>query len=313
MHRPVIIDTDPGVDDFIALMLAKQSDRLEIRGVTTVAGNLPLEIFTQNALNIIDFLDLHVPVAKGASKPLKRQQESAEAFHGKGGLGGVVLPISQNRYVLQPAWDFIDEQARQAEGRLELIALGPLTNVATALLKYPDLKKRLKCITFMGGSTGGGNRTPYAEFNIWADPEAAQIVWESGIPLRMVGLDITLKGVLKAQDIQDVLRLEHPYTLVLRYLLEFLQQVNARVGQDFVPLHDALAVASVIDAQLLDYTLGCGIVETESEVYRGRTIVRKPLLENRQQPNVWVGLDVDREQFIHLLKGILQTGQTPNL
>lgn len=301
----VIIDTDPGVDDFVALMLAKQNPQLKIEGITTVAGNLGNDKVTQNALNIVKFLELEAPVIRGARSPLGYSLESAEAFHGEGGLGGVKLPQSNQKCIEQYAWDFIYEKAVSLKGELEIIALGPLTNLAKALKKYPDLSQHVKTITFMGGSTGRGNRTPFAEFNIWADPLAAHIVFESGIPLKMVGLDVTTKGVLNETNMNKLFEYEHPYKEVVKQLLHFLQQLSKRMGKDTVMLHDALAVASVICPPLLTYTACYGEVEIHDEKYRGQTRID---LEHvtRKQPNVEVAIAVNTPRFIHLLEEMLK-------
>lgn len=301
---PVIIDTDPGVDDFVALMLAKQNPDLIIKGITTVAGNLGSDKVTQNALDIAKYLELKVPVVRGAREPLNRPLEIAEAFHGEGGLGGVKLQRSNQTCIEQTAWDFIYKEAVSLKGNLEMITLGPLTNLAKALQKYADLPQYIKHITFMGGSAGKGNRTPYAEFNIWADPLAAQMVFESGIPLRMIGLDVTTKGVLKEADVRKLLEYEHPYHEVMEQLLHFLQQLNKRMGNDTIMLHDALAVASVICPELLSYVSCYGEVETQDEVYRGETRIDAGHFTGKS-PNVEMAIEVDTPKFVALLENML--------
>ena len=175
---PIIIDTDPGVDDFIAIMLANSCDKLDIRALTAVAGNQTLEKTVKNSLNIAELLKMDTRIAKGAEKPLNIDLMVADHVHGDSGLGPVVLKDSLRELDKDYAWDVIYQEAIKAEGKLQIIAIGPLTNIAIALMKYADLYKHIDKIVIMGGSTGIGNVRPYSEFNIWADPFAADVVFK---------------------------------------------------------------------------------------------------------------------------------------
>src|SRR5574340_461538 len=192
---PIILDCDPGHDDAIALLLALASPEIEILGVTTVSGNQTLDKTTANALRVLEFVDrTDVPVHAGAERPLVRPRDVAAHVHGESGLDGPDLPEPTTAPREQHAVDFIAEQLRARDGRLTLVATGPLTNIALLFALHPDAVPER--IVLMGGSVGEGNRTPAAEFNIWADPEAAQRVFGAGLDTTMVGLDVTHRALV---------------------------------------------------------------------------------------------------------------------
>ena len=182
---PVIIDTDPGVDDALAIMIAAASEKIQLLGITPVDGNVPAAYTHQNALDLVQLFRLNIPVAKGSFDQLVYRVPRNSSAHGKTGMGTVVLPKSEQPYNELYAWDFIYEKAKAYSGELVLVCIGPLTNIARAIIMHPDLKDHVKEIVMMGGSTTRGNVTPYAEFNYWVDPPAAKVVFESGIPLVM--------------------------------------------------------------------------------------------------------------------------------
>lgn len=191
---PIVIDTDPGIDDFFCLALAcAYSDRLDLRAVTTMGGNNHTDVTTQNALNILSLFRTDVPVARGADRYLEAEFGAPAAkCHGSNGVGNLVLPQSDRMPDDLPAWDKLYEIAKAAQGELVLVTVAPLTNIALALQKHPDLPHWIKKIVMMGGSIGRGNITPYVEANAGHDPAATKLVFESGIPIDMVGLSITL-------------------------------------------------------------------------------------------------------------------------
>src|SRR5438105_14239409 len=187
----VIIDTDPGVDDALALLLAMRSPELKIEAITPVAGNVPLELTLPNALRMVEIAGrTDIPVAAGASAPLLRRLVTAAYAHGENGLGGAVFPEPKLKPADQPAAEFIRTTVRKHPNELTLITVGPLTNVASALSLDTELARLIPRIVMMGGSLSGGNITPAAEFNVYVDPEAARIVFQSGVPITMVGLDV---------------------------------------------------------------------------------------------------------------------------
>ena len=198
---PVWLDCDVGVDDAIAIMALHALEETDLLAISTVSGNVPLSSTFSNAHRMNGLMKTHYPVYKGADRPLIVQLQYAYTFHGKNGLGDVELPLPEDAKMLDtPAWDALYACAKQHPGELRLIAIGPLTNVAIALTKYPELKTLLHTILIMGGAAVGGNVTPAAEFNIYADPDAAQIVFKSGVPVVMCGLDVTMQAMLRPED-----------------------------------------------------------------------------------------------------------------
>jgi inosine-uridine nucleoside N-ribohydrolase len=294
MAIPILLDCDPGHDDAIALLLALGSAELDLRGVTTVAGNQTLEKTTANAIRVLEFVGRgDVPVAAGAERPLVRDQYVAAYVHGETGLDGPDLPSPQGSPVDQHAVDFL---AERIEPGVVLVPTGPLTNVALLLARYPE--KRPERIVLMGGSIAEGNVTPAAEFNIWADPEAAARVFASGIEIAMIGLDVTHKALFAERHAE---RLEGRAGTMVRELLDFYNRFHADVyGFDGSPIHDALAVAYVFRPDLVQ-TKHRGVkVDTESELSRGRTLVDLWGRAN-WEPNCHVGVDVDPDGFAELL------------
>lgn len=207
---PVWLDCDVGVDDAIAIMTAHALSEIDLLAISTVSGNAPLSATFPNAHRMNGLMKTHYPVYKGADRPLLVEPQYAAAFHGENGLGDVELPLPEDAVMnVTPAWDALYDRAKQHPGELRLIAVGPLTNVAIALTKYPDLKTLLHTILIMGGAASGGNVTPAAEFNIYADPDAAQIVFKSGVPIVMCGLDVTLQAVLTPEDWDELAATGH--------------------------------------------------------------------------------------------------------
>src|SRR6476661_6549476 len=293
MSTPILLDCDPGHDDAIAILLALGSDELELRGVTTVAGNQTLEKTTANAIRVLELAGRgDIPVAAGAGRPLVREPRVAADVHGETGLDGPDLPPPQADPSPQHAVDFLAERIEGAT----LVATGPLTNVALLLARYPEAKPER--IVLMGGAIAEGNVTPAAEFNIWADPEAAQRVFTSGLDITMVGLDVTHKALVNPDQLRGSGRIGE----VVAELLEFYGGFHRSVyGWDGSPIHDAVAVAHVIDPELLDVERLNVRIDTESELCRGRTVVdvwRRTALE----PTANVAVGIDSEGFVDLLQ-----------
>jgi inosine-uridine nucleoside N-ribohydrolase len=294
MAIPIVLDCDPGHDDAIAILLALSSPELELLGVTAVAGNQTLEKTTANAIRVLEYVGRDdVPVAAGAERPLVREPYVAAYVHGETGLDGPDLPPPRRTPVEQHAVDFL---AERIEPGVVLVPIGPLTNVALLLARYPE--RRPDRIVLMGGAIAEGNVTPAAEFNIWADPEAAARVFTSGIDLTMVGLDVTHRALFTPRHAE---RLEGRAGSMVRELVAFYGRFHAEVyGFDGSPIHDALAVAQVFRPELVE-TKERGVkIDTESELSRGRTLVD---LWGRAdwEPNCHVGVDVDADGFTELL------------
>jgi pyrimidine-specific ribonucleoside hydrolase len=296
-RMPLIIDCDPGHDDAMALMLAVASPELELTAVTTVAGNQTIEKVTANAIRVLDVAGSDVPVAAGAHRPLVHPADTAADVHGESGLDGPDLPPPS-----RPPEDVhaVELMARRLRERPHtLAAVGPLTNVALLLAVHPELAGRIERLVIMGGAVGNGNVTPAAEFNIWVDPEAAQRVFTSDLDLTMVGLDVTHEALLSAEAAEG-LRAAGRSGAVVADLHAFYRRFHEQVyGHDSTPVHDALAVASLIRPELLGTELLPVEVETGYGPARGRTIVDR--LRRTGPGNAHVALEVDADGFISLL------------
>jgi inosine-uridine nucleoside N-ribohydrolase len=295
---PVIVDCDPGHDDAIALLLALASPELELVGVTTVHGNQTLEKTTDNALRVLALVGREdVPVAVGADRPLERDLHVAAHVHGDSGLDGPTLPERRSDPIEQRAVDFLVERVTS---ETVLVPVGPLTNVALAL----EQGIRPARIVLMGGAVAEGNMTPAAEFNIWADPEAAQRVFHAGlaggIDVTMIGLDVTHAALLTpawAERFREAGRVG----VFVAELVEFFKQYHSRTyGWDGAPIHDAVALAHVFRPDLVTTERMNVEIETQSELTRGRTVADRWMRTDRE-PNAHVGVAIDGEGFFELL------------
>jgi inosine-uridine nucleoside N-ribohydrolase len=291
----VVLDCDPGHDDAIALLLALASPELDLVGITTVAGNQTLEKTTANALRVLEHVGLtEIPVAAGANRPLIREPHVAAHVHGETGLDGPDLPAPRGSPVEQHAVDFLAEHVAGAT----LLAVGPLTNVALLLALRPEA--RPERIVLMGGAIAEGNITPAAEFNIWADPEAAARVFASGIDVTMVGLDVTHKALMTPAH-ADELRSAGRAGKLVAELFDFYHGFHQRTyGLPGSPIHDALALAHVFDPPLLELRDRHVAIDCESQLSRGRTVV-DVWQRTDNKPNAHVAVEVDGERFVRIL------------
>jgi inosine-uridine nucleoside N-ribohydrolase len=299
--RPIILDCDPGHDDALAIMLAVASEEVELLGVTTVAGNQTLAKTTANAIRVLDHVGARtVPVAAGAERPLVRELHVAADVHGASGLDGAELPDASRESDPEHAIDWIARTLSAAERPVTIVATGPLTNVALFLARHPRLEERIEQIVLMGGAIGEGNVTPAAEFNIWADPEAARRVFASALEKTMVGLDVTHRALLTPAYLDRFAAAGSAGALVARLYRFYLAVHERRYGWEGAPVHDALAMAHVIDGSLLQTRRRGVQVDTGGELSRGRTYVD---LWQREgwEPSCEVAVDVDAERFRALL------------
>ncbi|MBI3962880.1 MAG: nucleoside hydrolase [Deinococcus sp.] len=300
MVMKIILDCDPGHDDAVAMLLACQ--HLEVLGITTVSGNVPLERTTENALKVVELGGIKVPVVRGAHRPLVREPHHALDIHGRSGLDGPELPQPVTPLHGQHAVEFIIDTVL-ATDEVRLVPTGPLTNIALALRLEPRLAKRVPEISLMGGSLTFGNRTAAAEFNIYADPEAAQVVFTSGIPIKMSGLNLTHQAGVGRSEIAQLRQLGNRTGTVVAAMLEFAVGAYAQVyDQDYYPLHDPCAVAALIDPSLIQFQPYFVQVMLEGPA-RGMTLCdqRRRGAPYWQEPNAQVGIKLDRKRFFDLL------------
>jgi inosine-uridine nucleoside N-ribohydrolase len=300
MATKIIIDCDPGHDDAIAILLALASPELEVLGITSVSGNQTLEKTTANALKMLEFAGrTDVPVSVGANRPFVRDQWAAAYVHGESGLDGPDLPVPTTPTTGRHAIDFIAEQV-EAHDDVVLVPVGPLTNIGLFLARYPELESRVARIVLMGGAIAEGNVTPAAEFNIWADPEAAERVFSSSIDTTMIGLDVTHRALMLDEDAER-LRGSGRVGKLVAELYDFFHLYHQRQYElPGSPIHDAVAVAHVIRDDLVETKLRNVVVDTGPELSRGRTYVDL-WKRTEREPNCHVGVDVNGRGFIEFL------------
>ncbi|WP_017537366.1 MULTISPECIES: nucleoside hydrolase [Nocardiopsis] len=303
MPVPVVIDCDPGVDDAVALLLALASPELAVRGVTAVAGNASLDDVVRNAGHVLDLAGAPdaLPLTAGMAGPLtRRRRERDEAIHGEGGLGGLVPAVPPRAAHPGHAVDRLAEAALAEPGGLTLVALGPLTNVAAMLARFPEAGRALKEIVLMGGAAfTQGNITAAAEYNFHCDPEAARFVVESGLPVRVVGLDVTRSALFPLDRTDRLASMGGAAGAAGELLRGYAMRYEERSGLTAVPVHDALAVAAVSHPDLLEWSRGWASVECAGELTRGALVadVRTPGRERA----VAIATGVDAEGFTSLL------------
>lgn len=298
---PIWIDCDPGVDDAAALLLAHWQEETDIVGISTVSGNAYIDQTTENALKLCDLMGASYPVYRGAEKPLFRPYHDGAEFHGKNGLGGAELPEPRREAERLPAWDGLYEAAKRYEGSLELVTLGPLTNIAIALGKHPDLKEKLHRIVMMGGSATRGNRTPSAEYNIYADPEAAQAVFRSGIQIVMCGLEVTEEALLLPEEIDAVGEKNTPVTRFFHAAVQDIMKKNMAAGCAGWCVHDACPIAYLAHPELFTAKEAGVFVETQAELTLGKTVTDLYSDKKFGIKNALVVLEVNRPAFAQLL------------
>lgn len=297
---PVLLDGDPGHDDAMAWMLAQSSPLLEIRGVTSVCGNQTIEKTTYNALRVMTLLGIRAPMARGRSGPLMTDHIAAPSVHGESGLDGPALPEPAFEPVDLPAAELMAQVLRESREPVTLVPTGALTNVAALLLAYPELKPKIGGISMMGGGVTKGNWTPAAEFNILVDPESADLVFRSGVPITMAGLDVTEQALIYPEDFHRIRAVGNPVAVVVAEWLEFFYGFHRNLGYAGAPVHDAVAVAALIAPELFTMEEMYVAVETGGDYCRGATIGDRYHLSGHA-PNARVILGLDREGFVQLM------------
>lgn len=302
--RPILIDCDPGVDDTIALLLAAGSPAVDLRAVTTVAGNVPLPSVTQNARHICALAGIRAPIAAGCEHPLVRELITAVDVHGVSGLGGwqadgPLAPLSDRHAV-----DLIIETVLAAPGEVTLVPIGPLTNVAVALRREPRLATAVREVVLMGGGTGRGNQTPAAEFNIYVDPEAAAAVFAAPWKLTMVGLNLTHQAQATAQVRAAIRALGGAAAQLAADVLDFGAAGYPKRGLAGPAVHDACAVARIIDPSLVACVPASIEIETQGRLTSGMTVTD---LDPREPTGHQAAIDLDAPRFWELVVGAIAT------
>lgn len=303
--KHIIIDTDPGVDDALALLLAFNSPELKIEAVTTVSGNVSQQKAHLNALKLLEFMGAkNVPIAMGAEKPLLREPMYAEEFHGVSGLGDAILPEPKLKSDKRPAIQLIFDKIEELDGKLTIVAVGPLTNIASALLLNAKKVEKISELVIMGGAFqltpyGCGNATPVAEFNIWHDPLAAKIVFDSRLRIKAVGLDVTTdpKNRLTKTAFNKLLEASNART---RLIAGLCQRLVEKFGG--MSLHDPMAIAVTADESLAKTSKFKVEVETQGELTLGQTIVDKRKYREPQEEdlNIEICTSIDDKRFLKM-------------
>jgi len=314
--KKIIFDTDPGTDDALALMLALNSPELDVRAITVVPGNVTASQGLENALRMVSLANrCDIPVAAGAQHPLLQKLITAEFWHGKNGLGNVELPTSKCKVDARFGPDLIIQLIHATPHEITLVPVGPLTNIALAVEKDPSIVPLVKEVILMGGSIKGGNVNASAEANIYNDPEAAQIVFQAGWPLTMVGLDVGDKALFSQKQLDELGKTHGPENDFIYAVAKYLVDLSGQFGSQGTPMYDPMAVGVAIDATLVKAPEMHVDVETRGEFTRGETVAnrngfveRNVLHGNRYviegvdkvTPNAKVCINVDAERFLAL-------------
>jgi purine nucleosidase len=308
--RQIILDVDTGIDDALAICYAVRSKELDVLGITTCFGNVTVEEATRNSLQVLERLECDVPVIPGAAKPLFREPMRGKtvAIHGEDGLGNTFPPLPIRTALTQHASDFIVDRVKEHPHCVTIVCVGTLTNLALALLKEPEIVHLVDRIIIMGGAvTVAGNVTPWAEANIYADPDAAEIVFQSGLPLLLVGLDVTMKTLLSVKELQNWRDKDTALSRFMADVTEFYMGVYAVFYPDLggCALHDPLAIGVAIDPTFVRTVPMYLQVDTEGSLSLGRTVADRRA-SSLQPANMEVCLQVDSERFLrHFLERVV--------
>jgi pyrimidine-specific ribonucleoside hydrolase len=309
--KPVILDVDPGIDDALALLLALRSPELDVRAVTVVFGNVEADLGVVNALKILELAGRSdIPVARGASRPLVAEPITAKNVHGANGLGNVELPEPRTKPYSGSALRLLAETLQASDEPVTIVPVGPLTNIALFLEVYPELVPKIRELLIMGGTTSVGTVMPTVSFNILNDPEAAAIVFRSGIPTTMVGFNVTRKTVLTPERIEPFEASDDPVARFVTAVVAFHRDVREAEG---LVVHDPLALGVAIDPSFVRTELLPVDVELRGELTRGQTVVdlrAEATWKNERSVSTRVALDVDAERFLtFLVERLLSTTQ----
>ncbi len=302
---PVILDGDPGHDDAIGWVIAHGSDKFDIKAITAVNGNCSVDKAAYNSQRICALINLDVSIARGQSQPLYIESLAAPAnIHGESGLDGPALPEPVRNLEKETAVELMANVLEAANEPVIIISTGPLTNAAALLLARPDLKNKIKAFSIMGGGIMLGNWTPAAEFNILIDPEAADIVFTSGVPIYMAGLDVTEKALVTPEDVEVIRAIGNPVSDIVAEWLDFFAKFHLSIGYQGAPMHDPCAVMVLIHPEVFELKEMNVQIETTGEFTKGMTVGDYYGVTGKK-PNATVIMNLDRKKFIqHLVEYI---------
>ncbi len=302
---PIILDTDPGVDDTTAIVMSLASEKLDVKGIVAVAGNVERRYTGDNVRNIVQCCGRQdVPIVLGEEKPMTRELVTASHIHGENGMGSLKLPLSDLPFVNESGVDFIYRTACENPGELRLVTIGPMTDAGMLIKKYPDVTSKLHSIIAMGGAMGVGNVTPAAEYNIYADPEAAKITFDSGIPVILIGLDVTVQTVVTREQNEAFKSIGNPVADLLSNLNTYLMDKESPFNKNGAIMHDPLALSYLLEPSIFEMENYYIDVVCDNGKARGMTLVDKYRLSGKK-PNVSVAVKADNKKFIKLLMELL--------
>jgi len=294
---PIILDCDPGHDDAMAIILAAYNPAIRLLGISTVSGNGAIDKVTQNALRVCALAKINVPIAQGSGVSLLGASEAATDIHGESALDGADLPPPAFELQKMTGVELMGKLVRESSQKVTLVATGPLTNIALFLKLYPELVANVAQIVFMGGSASRGNRTPYAEFNIWMDPEATDVVLKSGLPITMCGLDVTHQALVTQEIFAELEAMGTELSKKIIGLMKFFAKTYDEVFEmPDPPLHDPVAIAVLIDPTVVQSKFVNVECELKGEFTRGATVVDIFDREGRKK-NATVALNLDAPKF----------------
>jgi purine nucleosidase len=301
MPTRIILDTDPGVDDALAILLALASPEIQLEALTTTQGNVTLEKATRNALSVLELACAGpIAVARGNLLPLVQPLRASAAVHGESGIGNSRLPEPQTGPVAQHAVDYLIERALAEPNELSIFPIGPLTNIAMAIRKEPRFTKAVKELVIMGGAVlEHGNVTPQAEFNIYVDPHAAHIVFHSGMPITLIPLDVTHRCLLKQEHVERLMKIDSPISGFIRDAVEVYLEASFALGFEGSSLHDPLTLAAIIAPGLLTFKEYYVDVDISGGPSMGKTFA-DILNVTKKPPNMKVAMGVRGEEFVGL-------------
>lgn len=301
---PIVMDCDPGTDDALAMLMVAAAENIELKAITTVAGNLNKSMTSYNARKITDYFGINVPIGEGAYPLMKKFEPLDVSINGVSGLGDAVLPEPIREIDQRPSVQILYEEAVKAKGELQILATGPLTNVALLISEYPECRKLIKRIVLMGGAVSGGNLTPKAEFNIYTDAEAAKIVFQSGIPITMIGLEVCYATPVYKEDLRKLLENGGKTSEFIAGIMYYPGNEQKPFPEEGLFIYDALAAVAIIDPEAVKAENYYVDVETRGEITYGQTVVDVNHYLN-QKPNTLVAFECDKNKFLKMIQNTI--------